>query len=193
MGGKAVMVVMSCPAFTVLRAAQSGHLGTMLRSGSLYSSRTVLSGSPAPTERALQIGRTRWSGEPTSVLGTHDIRLRWAGSEVDGRPAGVRSLSSLHRCLVSSGRKSSLQSGERLADLQRDSGVCRSRKEAAREGSGALEAGLASGWMPMPRFRRTSLGRRDHYYRDSAAMSTWSTEAPVKVGPWGWYHGLLAG
>jgi hypothetical protein len=32
---------------------------------------------------------------PTSVLGTHDNRVRWAGSEVDVRAAGVRSLTTL--------------------------------------------------------------------------------------------------
>ena len=32
---------------------------------------------------------------PTPVLGTHDNRLPWAGSEVDVRAAGVRSLTML--------------------------------------------------------------------------------------------------
>jgi hypothetical protein len=32
---------------------------------------------------------------PTSVHGTHDYRVRWAGSEVDVRAAGVRSLTTL--------------------------------------------------------------------------------------------------
>jgi hypothetical protein len=85
---------------------------------------------------------------PTPVLGTHDNRLRQTGSEVDIRTAGVRSLStltlSLHRCLVSSGGKLSLQSGERLADLKRDFWPSSKPDGGHRGGSGAPEAGLGS-------------------------------------------------
>jgi hypothetical protein len=86
---------------------------------------------------------------PTPVVsGTHDNRLRQTGSEVDIRTAGVRSLStltlSLHRGLVSSGRNLSLQSGERLADLERDFWPSLKQDGGRRGGPGAPEAGLGS-------------------------------------------------
>lgn len=65
----------------------------VLGSGSLCTSMKGLSGSPAQRIE-LCIWEDQMAG-PTPVLGTHDNRLPWAGSEVDVRAAGVRSLTTL--------------------------------------------------------------------------------------------------
>jgi hypothetical protein len=97
-------------------------------------------GLAGPTKKALQMegpdGRTRWSGQHQSLGRTITGCGRLGVKSISGA-AGVRSLStltlSLHRCLVSYGRNLSLQSGERLADLERDFDHRRSNMEAARK------------------------------------------------------------